>query len=532
MKTLLLILLLLTFVQAQTLSVINAGSAEIELVLEGNAAENQTLYLPATNTRQKVVYPTEIETWKDEHENVLTNVTGNYSHTFHVTIDATKPLLFDEKYPPNKENQYLKESDFIEITPEVKSKAESIIGNNNSTLEAIALLTEWVYDNIEYNSSYSGIKTTKEILNTKQGVCSEYATMYTALARASGIPTRIITGIANTGSGWVRHAWAESLVSGHWIPIEPTYKEAGTRNALAVKLYSGNSYPLYLLPDSTEEFKIQNYSANAFQFETTINAKLSKTILAPEEMFYLQAEITNQEASTIMPSYMVQKNIGITSLDSFRKIVVIPPGKRANIEWEFIGPYGERNEYVLFFKGPGTEEKFTIKVDPNQTAQKTGTIEITEVFAKGQEEVLELEITIKNKGNRDIQATVRTITKTGSKSNNINLNAGEEKTINFSYSIKPGMQEYTVIATSNRETRIEKGTIEVTKALEPQQSLLKSLNQNLQTHPIYFTIIILVILGVIILLIHPRIKKTKKPFKKKHKSKWHRLVKIKKKKRP
>lgn len=504
----------------------------MDLVIKGYAKNNQIIYVPDTDDRQKVVYPGELDTWEDEYGNRLANVTGNYSYTFHVLVDASKPLLWDDEYPPkHAKTVYLGDADYITASdPLVKERAKQIVKNTTSTLEAVALLTSWVHDSMEYNASITGPRNTKELLESMEGVCSEYATLYTALARAAGIPTRLTTGIANTGSGWVRHAWAESLVGGHWIPVEPTYKEAGTRNAMAVKLYSAPTYILYKQKGNIEEIEVENYSAREFNLNADIDTNISKTLLAPEEIFYLRTTITNHGETTIMPSYMVQKNVGITSVDSSRKIVVVGPGETKTLEWKFIGPHGEREEYVLFSKGPSSEKMFMVKVDPDLNAEKTGSINLREIFARGEAGALIIDVTVENTGNDDVRASVRVRTEAGTKSKNIDLNSGEKKVVQFSFPVEPGQYAYTITAAVRNETKTESGDISIVAPLSPQQSLLKALNQYVYSYPIYIIIVVIVLLVVITSMTHQRIQKPKKPFQ--EKSNWHKTMKIKKKKRP
>lgn len=72
------------------------------------------------------------------------------------------------------------------------------------------------------------------------GVCEEYATLFTALCRAAGLPARVVhgfardrdsaqaawTGIADAGVSLApyRHAWAEVYIAGQgWFAVDPTY---------------------------------------------------------------------------------------------------------------------------------------------------------------------------------------------------------------------------------------------------------------------------------------------------------------------
>jgi transglutaminase-like putative cysteine protease len=59
------------------------------------------------------------------------------------------------------------------------------------------------------------------VLDSKEGDCNEHTTLYTALARASGIPTRMAVGMVYQEDRFYYHAWPEIYIS-KWIPIDPT----------------------------------------------------------------------------------------------------------------------------------------------------------------------------------------------------------------------------------------------------------------------------------------------------------------------
>ena len=54
------------------------------------------------------------------------------------------------------------------------------------------------------------------------------ASLYTAFARALGIPTRVVNGLVYSErfQGFLYHAWAESFVDGRWQAVDPTFAQA------------------------------------------------------------------------------------------------------------------------------------------------------------------------------------------------------------------------------------------------------------------------------------------------------------------
>ncbi len=65
------------------------------------------------------------------------------------------------------------------------------------------------------------IRSATDVYGRRRGVCRDYATLYTAIARAAGLPTRLCAGIVYSQGRFYYHAWAESYV-GKWVAFDPT----------------------------------------------------------------------------------------------------------------------------------------------------------------------------------------------------------------------------------------------------------------------------------------------------------------------
>jgi hypothetical protein len=59
-----------------------------------------------------------------------------------------------------------------------------------------------------------------------RGDCSAHAVLFAGLARARGIPVRLVTGLRVEGDRLIRHRWAIVAVDGAWIAVDPTHGEA------------------------------------------------------------------------------------------------------------------------------------------------------------------------------------------------------------------------------------------------------------------------------------------------------------------
>ncbi|MDH4231205.1 MAG: transglutaminase-like domain-containing protein, partial [Nitrospirota bacterium] len=87
-------------------------------------------------------------------------------------------------------------------------------------LSAARLIHEWVYVNIEKVPTVT-LPVATDVLRTKKGDCNEHTTLFTALARAAGIPAKIAVGLTHKDGFFYYHAWPE-FYAGKWIAADPT----------------------------------------------------------------------------------------------------------------------------------------------------------------------------------------------------------------------------------------------------------------------------------------------------------------------
>jgi hypothetical protein len=134
--------------------------------------------------------------------------------------------------------QYLKETPFIQSGDErIIELANKIIGDEKNALSVSRLLWLWVYENIEKRPSLT-VPSAVDVLKTKKGDCNEHTVLYTALARAAGLPVRMDVGLVYRDGFFYYHAWPE-VFAGRWIAIDPTLGQFPA-DATHLKLISGD----------------------------------------------------------------------------------------------------------------------------------------------------------------------------------------------------------------------------------------------------------------------------------------------------
>lgn len=146
--------------------------------------------------------------------------------------------------PENLRRLYLSSHPQIEVHhPEIRAAAGEITKGAKSDGDKVFLLTKWVANEIapDLSDRFSAL----EVWKTKKGECQAHTLLYTALARAVGIPTRLAGGLVYVeGRGFLYHSWAESHVNG-WIPVDPTFGQVPV-DATHIKLVDGPDWASFL----------------------------------------------------------------------------------------------------------------------------------------------------------------------------------------------------------------------------------------------------------------------------------------------
>jgi len=134
--------------------------------------------------------------------------------------------------------------EFLEDTAEVQSKhpliralARELVGDTKDAWKAAQKINLWVFSNLEKElvDSVSALNA----LRARKGECQSHSYLFTALARAAGIPTKIVNGLVYSPKfkGFLYHAWPEVYV-GEWRALDPTFGQ-DTVDATHIKLSEG-----------------------------------------------------------------------------------------------------------------------------------------------------------------------------------------------------------------------------------------------------------------------------------------------------
>lgn len=128
-------------------------------------------------------------------------------------------------------------SPFVESNdPQIIATAREIVGDATDPTERARRLLAWVHGEMTQAPSLT-LPSAREVLRTKRGDCNEHAVLLVALARAAGIPARVVAGTVYLEDGFYYHAWAE-LWLGRWVSADAVFDQMPA-DATHVKLLVG-----------------------------------------------------------------------------------------------------------------------------------------------------------------------------------------------------------------------------------------------------------------------------------------------------
>jgi len=111
--------------------------------------------------------------------------------------------------------------------PALRALAAQLARGEPRVYAAAQRLSRFVFGKLEKTFGQSSDRAS-EVLAAGRGDCTEHSLLFTALARAAGIPARPVFGLVYTRYGdgadalyW--HAWAEVKSGQEWIALDPTF---------------------------------------------------------------------------------------------------------------------------------------------------------------------------------------------------------------------------------------------------------------------------------------------------------------------
>lgn len=157
---------------------------------------------------------------------------------------------------------YLAASTNIVIDDDIRTLSASIVGAETNPAKKARLLYDWVLVNVDYwvkdpaNKKASPVGSSTYCLASRTGNCTDFHSLWTALARAAGIPTRMVYGsflkaeLNGTDRDQSYHCWPEFWAPEiGWVPHDVAVADIfvgdftlDDSNSEKVRLTTGDGY--------------------------------------------------------------------------------------------------------------------------------------------------------------------------------------------------------------------------------------------------------------------------------------------------
>ena len=211
---------------------------------------------------------------------------------------------------------YLKPEIGIEVNDAgIQAKAKSLTENIVNPFDKSFAIFKFVNTSMTYNlnSQYAN-KGALSALTYKQGVCEDYAKLFVALCRASGIPSRTVVGYRNNGLPLINnnidltsvsHMWAEVYLPGYgWVISEPTvvFNQKGIPDDIFMK-YFGKSL-------SPAEHIATSYKSDIYDRNVTVSSNYERITYSKPIMGIASNAILQTKFPTLLDSsFLTTKDI-------------------------------------------------------------------------------------------------------------------------------------------------------------------------------------------------------------------------------
>ncbi len=152
-----------------------------------------------------------------------------------LVLEISKPRpVYGLRFPvPATEanREYLEPNAYIQSgDPELRAEALRVIGGEKDLFRAALALERSVAESMRMDLGIPAAPSV-EIFKNRRGTCVAYATLLTTLARAAGIPSRMMMGYIYVDGMFGGHAWTEVLAGDQWLPLDAAIVAPGTADA-------------------------------------------------------------------------------------------------------------------------------------------------------------------------------------------------------------------------------------------------------------------------------------------------------------
>ena len=155
---------------------------------------------------------------------------------------------------------FLRPNQFVNFNADSKAvaKAAELVKGSTGVLDSVARVYNFVIENVKYDHELaktvqSGyVPDVDRTLETKKGICFDYASLMTAMLRSQDIPTKLVVGYAGDAyHAWINvyspeTGWINNLVyfdGSKWNLMDPTFASSAKQSTEVMKyIGDGKNY--------------------------------------------------------------------------------------------------------------------------------------------------------------------------------------------------------------------------------------------------------------------------------------------------
>lgn len=205
----------------------------LRLKISGLPDENVIL----SDLRQKVV----------ERQKLDKGGENSFSAVYQVASRAL-PAVSLPLARPGADEAFLGDAAYLGLEePMIRRQALELAAGAGDRLTLARRLRAWVNRHMQKPTNIGTPRSAAEILRSREGVCRDYATLFAALGRAAGLPTRLCTGMLYQNDGFYYHAWVECRLTDEpdgWYAFDPTL-ETDVVDATHIKFAQGDPVDMF-----------------------------------------------------------------------------------------------------------------------------------------------------------------------------------------------------------------------------------------------------------------------------------------------
>ncbi|HLP03577.1 MAG TPA: transglutaminase family protein [Opitutaceae bacterium] len=176
------------------------------------------------------------------------SVVETHADTRPLPLAPFSPALLDDAAVGVEHFDFLADTAYVPLAVPLRHEVKQILGDTVRDLWADAVrLGEHVHDLLVYTPNATKVNTrVVDVLESRRGVCQDYAHLMLGLCRSAGIPARYVSGyflnpMRKESDIEASHAWVEIFLPGYgWRGYDPTHRRLPGTNY--VKLARGRDY--------------------------------------------------------------------------------------------------------------------------------------------------------------------------------------------------------------------------------------------------------------------------------------------------